>query len=430
MHQLSKRGTKAVGQVLRKDFEIFFEAARDLYDEQSNPHGKVTLNVAENVLSWPLLKRKIRQVCSDNDIPEWVSQYTSSLGHPDFRGALADFFTTFLCDVEVSPSHLAASAGATPVVELTSWILCDQGDVAVIPAPSYPVYTMDIGNKSAVERNDLVTHHHTEELWSGPVLEISHLEKVYAELESKGKNFRMLVITSPDNPTGGIYPIEKLEEIADWCIARSIHLVVNEIYGLSLIPSYAGEGAPFQSFAGIMAGKNSQLLHRWYSLSKDFGASGFRVGVLHTLNESLLKAYDNLNAPHMVSNHTQWLFQHVLSDRNFVADYIQENQKRLETSCMMACSILDEIQIPYVPVQGSLFIWMDMSAFLSEQTQEAEDRLWMDIYNQTGVLLTPGDGFGHTLKGMFRLVYSCVPLQHLEEAMQRLKGYVENARHR
>ncbi len=429
MHQLSKRGTNAVGQVLRKDLDIFFEATQDLYDEQSNPNGKVTLNVAENVLSWPLLKRKIRQICADNDIPEWVSQYTSSLGHPDFLEALAEFFTNFLCEVEVSPSHLAVSAGATPVIELTSWILCDSGDVAVIPAPSYPVYTMDIGNKSTVERYDLITHHQTEELFGGPVLEISHLEKVVADLESKGKNFRMLVITSPDNPTGGIYPIEKLEEIADWCIARSIHLVVNEIYGLSLIPSYNDVGAPFRSFTGMMARKNSNLLHRWYSLSKDFGASGFRVGVLHTLNPSLLKAYDNLNAPHMVSNHTQWLFQHVLSDRDFLTEYIQENQKRLEASCTMACAVLDELHIPYVPVQGSLFIWMDMSAFLSEQSQEAEDELWMDIYIKTGVLLTPGDGFGHTLKGMFRLVYSCVPPRHLEEAMDRIKGYVQDVQH-
>jgi 1-aminocyclopropane-1-carboxylate synthase len=52
----------------------------------------------------------------------------------------------------------------------------------------------------------------------------------------------------------------------------------------------------------------------------------------------------------------------------------------------------------------------------------------MDIYQQTGVLLTPGDGFGHAKRGQFRLVYSYVPKEQLEVAMDRVEEYVKARR--
>jgi hypothetical protein len=46
----------------------------------------------------------------------------------------------------------------------------------------------------------------------------------------------------------------------------------------------------------------SDYLHLWYALSKDFAMSGFRFGIVHSLNEAFLKGVENANIPHMVSN--------------------------------------------------------------------------------------------------------------------------------
>jgi aspartate/methionine/tyrosine aminotransferase len=341
---------------------------------------------------------------------------------------MAGFLSKYLFKSEISPETLAISAGATAIVEVTSWILCDRGDVAMIPAPSYPVYTMDFGNKGGVVRYDILTHVDINDLNREHPLTIVHLENARDEIIASGKKARMLILTAPDNPTGTVFSISQLKEIAAWCIGNEIHLVVNEIYGLSLILNNEGELPEFTSFATIMGEQKSPYLHLWYSLSKDLGISGFRVGLVHSYNDSLLKAYDNLNAPHMVSNHTQWMLGQILSDDEFLPSYIQENQKRLTRSFRVVTHRLSALSIPFVEATGSLFVWLDMSEFLQEHTPEGDHRLWMDIYNKTGVLLTPGDGFGHEGYGLFRLVYSCVPAEYLREAMDRIETYVQSFR--
>ncbi|MGY8779463.1 MAG: aminotransferase class I/II-fold pyridoxal phosphate-dependent enzyme, partial [Longimicrobiales bacterium] len=105
----------------------------------------------------------IEAITSENEIPAWVPGYTSARGAPEFREAVATFLAEHLTGCPVDAEHLGVSAGATSVIEMTSFILADVGDVAVIPSPSYPVYRQDIGNLSGVERYDLVTHHELSE---------------------------------------------------------------------------------------------------------------------------------------------------------------------------------------------------------------------------------------------------------------------------
>ena len=119
-----------------------------------------------------------------------------------------------------------------------------------------------------MERYDLVTHHELSEIRGGPALSIADLERAQTEIKSAGKCFRMLILTTPDNPTGGIYSHEQLLKYTNWCIDHGIHLVVNEIYGLSLINTEHSviredytEDTVFCSFANIMQAKQSDLLH-------------------------------------------------------------------------------------------------------------------------------------------------------------------------
>lgn len=432
---LSSRGMQASRTVVRVDLDLYFEAAANLFHPKTNPNGKFPLNVAENKLVWGLLKEKIETIARENPVESWVANYTSSVGALSTREVMAQFLEKFLAHTPVDPAHLCMGPGAAAVIEQTAWILGEPGDVAVIPAPCYSVYTQDIGNRPGLERYNLVTHREMSALKDGPLLTTDHLEKARLDIEGQGKRFRMLILTNPDNPTGGIYTREQLTAYADWCISKNIHLVVNEIYALSILDTrhpqlqadYPGE-RPFYSFINVIQQKNSEYLHWWYSLSKDFGASGFRVGLTYSLNATFRKAFDNLNATAMVSNYAQWTFEKALADHEFVKSYIEANQRALTENYALAVSRLRELQIPYAPARGSLFVWLDMSEFMKENTPEAERSLWMDLYQQTGVLLTPGDGFGHEKRGQFRLVYSYVPKEELAVAMGRVEEFVKERR--
>lgn len=432
---LSSRGARAADTPLRVDYDLFHEAVENLYHPTDNPTGALPLNIAENRLSWTDLKSKIEVITATHEIPAWVPGYTSHRGAPEFRKAAASFLEEHLTRCPIEPEHLAASAGASGVIEMTAYILADAGDVAVIPAPSYPVYRQDLFNLSGVERYDLVTHHEPSEIARGPLLAPAHLERARRDIVESGKRFRMLILTTPDNPTGGIYSERQLVEIADWCIGHGVHLVVNELYGLSLIDTTHPEiiddypeDLTFSSFANIMAEKKSDFLHLWYAFSKDLGISGFRAGLVYSQNAALLEAYTNLNLTHTVSNHTQWILQVLLTDSAFMTSYLARNQARLTESYVVVVGFLARLGIPYVPSRGSLFVWMDLSEFITDDTESAEMDLWRELFYGTGVLLTPGVGFGHTKNGLFRIVYPCVSKAALTVAMDRLADFVGTKR--
>ncbi len=432
---LSERGQTAHNNVLRIDFELFFEASGNMYHKETNPSGAFPLNTAENKQSWHLLKEKLEMLSLEKSIPTWTANYTSCLGDEVFRKALAGFLEKFLTKCPINPDHLGISAGATAIVELSTWLLANRGDVAVFPTPSYPVYKQDIGNKAGIERYNLITHHEISEISQQPSLKIKHLEKAKKDIEKQGKKFKILVLTTPDNPTGLIYTKKQLNKIADWCINNHIHLIVNEIYGLSLIDTTHPKikedykkSIGFVSFAQVMQAKKSPYLHLWYALSKDLGISGFRVGAVYSLNEPFIKAYDNLNAPHLVSNHTQWMLSEVLSDHHFMEKYITHNQQALTESYALVANYLKQLKIPYVASRGSLFVWADFSEFLKKPTLKAETKFWEKLYQNTGILLTPGEGFGHSKKGLYRIVFPCFGIDDLEVAMKRVSTYIEKIR--
>jgi aspartate/methionine/tyrosine aminotransferase len=432
---LSPRGELAAASPNRIDNDLFEEAALNLYHPTDNPSGNLLLNVAENRLSWMELREKIQAITATQEIPPWVAGYTSSCGAPPFKESVAGFLSEHLTGCPIDPMCIGISAGATSVIEMTSFILAEAGDVAVIPAPSYPVYRQDLGNFAGVYRYDLITHHDPSEIAQGPLLTVAHLEKAWREVEGAGRRFRMLILTTPDNPTGAIYSQGQLREAAEWCMSRGVHLVVNEIYGLSILdtthPTLARDyrhHLEFSSFANLMAEKESDFLHLWYALSKDLGISGFRVGVLYSRNAALLRAYTNLNLTHSVSNHTQWVLEQLLADRVFMTRYLARNRERLTEAYAQVVGVLRDLEIPYVPSRGSLFVWADLSEFLTDDSQESELELWQELFYSTGVLLTPGVGFGHTKNGLFRIVYPCVSPEELTVALERVAGFVREKR--
>lgn len=425
---LSSRGDALATNPARIDMELFMEANQNLYCPDSNPDGAFPLNVAENHLSAAIIKDQLTAIIRENDIPDWVMGYTDPLGHPEVRAAIAQFMEQHLCNCPIAPETIGMAAGASAIIEVSSFVLANPEDVVVIPAPAYPMYTNDLGLKSGMQRYDLQTHYEIDELGAAAPLTTEHLDQAWEDLQAQSRCFKLLLITSPDNPTGCMYTEQQLRELSKWCMDHQVHMVVNEIYGLSLIDSPTGEATgDYCSFAKIMHEAQSDYLHLWYAFSKDFAMSGLRVGLVHSLNEAFLTGFANANVPHMVSNLTQWAVGELVKDEDFIAPYIVNNKVRLNKSYQLVIQTLDDTKVPYIPSQGSFFIWADFSRYLAEATEEGEEQLWIDLYRKTGLLLTPGMGFRHQKKGLFRLVFTTVPYSHLEVAMERMRKYLQEA---
>ena len=432
IQSLAKRGQELAQNPARIDLDLFLEAAENQFHATKNPVGAFPLNVAENNVMSPSIMAIFEQVLASEKMPEWVLKYTSMLGHPEVRESVAAFMRTYFKSEAIQADNLAFSAGASGSLEVSSFLLANPGDLVVIPAPSYPMYTKDFGIKSGMERYDLQTHYNIADHESLALVTIPHLEEALLAIEAQGKVFKILLLTTPDNPTGSIYSLAQLREIAQWCMQNKIHLLVNEIYALSqidieqtAIADDYSDTFEFQSFATIMAEFESEYLHLLYALSKDFAISGMRFGIIHSLNPAFMQGLGNVNIPHLVSNMTQWLVGEMFKDETFIAHYIKENKRRITESYLLVIQQLKAFNIPYTPSRGSLFVWADFSQFLKADTQKGEEELWMEIFRQTGVLLTPGMGFQHQKHGLFRIVHTAVPTSDLKVAMQRLSTFLE-----
>ncbi len=431
---VSERVKHLVNQEARIDMELFQEAQKNKFHPETNPSGSIILNVAENKIVNHLIKEKIEDILSNNELPQWVLGYTGMSGNSDVKISVSNFLRNQFGSKKISADNICLSAGAAASLEVLSYVIAEAEDVVVIPAPAYPVYTSDLGIKSKMVREDLTLNIEISGKGGSSPLTVSDLEWTYRKLEKENRTFKVLLLTSPDNPTGLIYSEEQLYTFAAWCIEKNIHLVVNEIYGCSLIniedtrikEDYTNNIFPYYSFTRVMEELNSDYLHWIYALSKDFCISGLRVGVIHSFNKAVMKACGNVNIPHMVSNITQWICEEIFNDETFTRSFLNENRQALTDSYCLITNFLKTNNIPYVPARGSLFIWADFSQFLKEQSQEAELDLWKRIYDHSGVLITPGVGFGHEDFGIFRIVYSAASHQDLKVAIDKLQDFLSN----
>lgn len=110
---------------------------------------------------------------------------------------------------------------------------------------------------------------------------------------------------------------------------------------------------------------------------------------------------------------------------SFATCFQRENHRRLIERCQRLTGALDEIRIPYLPPSSGLFVWIDLSSFLSTDptlsADEAERLLYLQLIEKAGLLLTPGRSMKNELPGFFRLVFTAVRDEEFSLCLDRLR---------
>lgn len=176
----------------------------------------------------------------------------------------------------------------------------------------------------------------------------------------------------------------------------------------------------FQSVLKILKNKLENNVHFLWGLSKDFGASGFRIGILYSQNKILLQALANLNIFSGVSHPMQMIVAEILTDDQFVDAFLEDARRQLNWSYTICTTKLDEMVVPYTSAEAGLFVYVDFSSFLPEQTWLGEMRFAALVQDIARVVMTPGRSHCDSRPGMFRLCYTWVTPDVLEIAMERL----------
>ncbi|HVL48959.1 MAG TPA: aminotransferase class I/II-fold pyridoxal phosphate-dependent enzyme [Candidatus Thermoplasmatota archaeon] len=390
---ISKRSERLLGE--RPPLvKAHFEAVADPYHPSANPEGYVNFGAAENRLLWDLEEPILN---APRGLEPRDVHYRELYGTPEARAAVARFLgrTT---GVAVDAEDIVLMSGASAILDTLAATLADAGEAIAIPTPYYPGFDHDLTARADVQIAPVPLSSA-----DGYMLTPERVDKAIARAESSGRRVRAVLVNTPHNPLGRVYPPGLVGGLIDLVARREIHLVVDEIYANSV---YGGD--PFAS-ALALAHREPGRVHLVYGLAKDFGLSGLKVGVLHTRNPQVRAAMREHAYLAPVSTDTQALVARLLADDAWTTRLVETSRERLRKAYETTTDALAAHGIPFLPATAGLFVWIDLRGALAAPTLEAEKTLWRALFERGRVNVSPGHVFHESEPGWFRLCFADDP---------------------
>jgi aspartate/methionine/tyrosine aminotransferase len=403
---LSARGLGLIGDdPLPPYLAAHFEHRNDRWSP-TNRDGYIGLCVAENKLVWDLLRPRLS--AARDGLPHDAICYDEMTGSRRFREQLSAFMGRTFLGREFPAEQIAVLAGTGSVLEILFHNIADPGDAVLVPTPSYAGFWMDLETRDQLRI--VPVHTRADE---GFRLTPDLLDAAY---DGAGTTVAALLYTNPDNPKGTVAPAAEIEMVVEWSRRRGIHLVIDEVYALSIHGM-----TPFVSAAQLVPSLGDTI-HLLWAFSKDFGASGLRCGVLITENEELMSAMGALGYWALVSGDTQHLLGEMISDTTWVDGYLSQMQAGLRDAYAIAATALDAARIAHLPAEGGFFLLVDLRDHLAEPTWEAEGALWRRFVDEAKVNLTPGSACRIGEPGFMRLCFATESTEAVIAGIERLSA--------
>ena len=317
------------------------------------------------------------QELANHPIPG-MHHYMNNAGYPETRQAVADHLS-WVSDLNLTVNHVLMTVGAGGGLNVVFKALLDPGEEVIVSAP----YFVEYGSYVSNHRGKLVV------VRSQPDFQLD-LTAIETAINSKTK---AILINSPNNPTGVIYPAANLEKLAQLIakketeLGRTIYLVSDEPYA-GLV--YDGLTPP--SILKIFP--HSLLVT---SHSKDLAIPGERIGyvAVNPNNPEAGLLFDALVYANRVLGfvNAPALMQHLITTLQGKAVGVDIYQKRRD----LFYNHLTSIGFKVVKPQGAFYFF--------PKSPIPDDVAFIQSAVKYNLLLVPGSGFG--LPGYFRIAY-CV----------------------
>lgn len=326
-----------------------------------------------------------------------MTHYGPSAGLPETRDAIARFVSETR-GVDVGPERVVVTPGAKPIMFFTIFALVDPGDEVIYPNPGFPIYESVIRFVGAKPV---------------PVLlrEANGFRVDVNELASKVTDrTKLIIINSPQNPTGGILTREDLRVVADIALERGIYVLADEIYSEIV---YEGE---FQSILHANPGVLDHVV-LLDGMSKTFAMTGWRLGWgVMPANVAAAVARLQTNCNSCTASFSQKVIGPALhGPRDEVRNMCHEFRARRD----LVVSGLNAIPgITCKNPAGAFYVFPNVSS-LGMKSKEVEKGL----LETAGVAALAGTSFGSGGEGYLRLSYANSQA-NLREGLKRISEWV------
>jgi aspartate aminotransferase len=323
------------------------------------------------------------------------TKYTPSSGMPELRQAIADKFQQEN-GISYKPSQIIVSTGAKHSCYNAILATCQPGDEVIIPSPywlSYPEMVRLAGAE--------------------PIFVQAKEENGWKITRDEFENAmtprtKMIIINSPNNPTGAVYTREEIEGIAAVAAEEEILILADEIYeklvydGLEHV-SIASLGPEFYDLTITVNG-----------FSKAYAMTGWRLGYLGA-PDPIAKAIDSIQS-HVTSNPCSFAQKGGLAaiqgDQQSVADMRDEFDMRRQYIVERFAKIPS---VSIVKPAGAFYVLANISK-LGLTSQNFADRL----LSKANVSVVPGIAFGDDRTVRFSYATS---LDVIKKGMDRFEDF-------
>jgi aspartate/methionine/tyrosine aminotransferase len=240
--RMSRLGTETAFEVLNKARALERQGKNIIHLEIGEPDFDTPKNIVE---------------AGVDALHKGWTHYGPSAGLPELRQAIAEEITRTR-GVEVKSDEVVVVPGGKPIIFFTLLALADVGDEVIFPNPGFPIYESMIHYLGA----RAVPIRLQEEKNFG--LDVDELASLITD------RTRLIIINSPQNPTGGVLSKRDIQDIADAIGDRNIMVLSDEIYSRLI---FDGEHYSIMSVPGF---KDRTILLDGFS--KTYAMTGWRMG--------------------------------------------------------------------------------------------------------------------------------------------------------
>jgi aspartate/methionine/tyrosine aminotransferase len=324
------------------------------------------------------------------------THYGPSAGLPELREAIAQEIS-HTRGLDVKPGEVVVTPGAKPIMFFVILALAEEGDEVIYPNPGFPIYESMINFVGATP----VPIPLREERDFGFDLD---------EFRSKVSNkTRLIILNSPQNPTGSVLGREDLEQVAKIAAARDIMVLSDEVYNRIL---YEGEHVSIATFPGM---KERTIILDGFS--KTYAMTGWRIGygvMPEVLAAQVTRLQTNSNS--CTASFTQRAGVAALTGpQEASAAMVQEFQKRRDVIVAGLNAIKGiTCRLP----KGAFYVFPNIKG-TGKSSREFADRL----LSEAGVAALSGTAFGAYGEGYIRLSYAN-SIPNIQKALQRIEQFV------
>ncbi|GIG24279.1 aminotransferase [Cellulomonas denverensis] len=301
--------------------------------------------------------------------------YTSSTGEPELRAALAEKVSR-VNGLTVTPDQIVVSHGAMHGLAMAINALAGPGEQILLPDPEFPNWRMaavaagvEVGTYPARAENGFV-----------PTL---------ADIEASiTPATRIIVVCSPNNPTGAMYPAELLAGVVELARRHDLWVFSDECYEAITF------GAPHVSPATF---DTDDRVVTFFSFSKTYAMTGWRIGYAVSRNEQVIDllgqvAEATVACPSSVGQRAA--LAAVTGPQDEVAAAVDSYRERRDA----AVELLTTRGIGCVRPEGAFYLMVDVSAATTDSEAFA-----LRLLDERHVSVSPGSAFGPGGEGMVRV---------------------------